>query len=178
VVLVVGLKAKIRPFRKGDAREVYAMLKGTDELHVGGLTYSEKSVQSWYVTRARDLILIAEVKKEIAGFIASKLNDPEAGAAYIDCLIVKPKFREKGIGRQLLEQSISLLKARGTFFVNLHVRADFPRQFIFGRRMISEGNSQCCGCIRKFNSCRPTRVESRNPVFDPPEILRLMNFQV
>jgi hypothetical protein len=78
------LKISVRPFDEKDAVEVCTMLNDTEELHVGGLTYSERAVRNWHVTRAQDVILIAEVKGEIVGFITSKLNDPEPGAAYID----------------------------------------------------------------------------------------------
>jgi ribosomal protein S18 acetylase RimI-like enzyme len=124
-------KISIRPFCESDATEIYAMLKDTEELHVGGMTYSEKAVQSWHVTRANDVILTAEVKGTIVGFIAAKLSDPEQGAAYIDCLVVKPNYRGRGIGQQLLQNCISSLKEQGVFFVNLHVRADFPRTINF-----------------------------------------------
>ena len=43
------------------------MLKDTDELHVGGLTYSEKAVQNWHVTRAKDVISMAEVEGKVVG---------------------------------------------------------------------------------------------------------------
>ncbi len=115
------------------------MLENTDELRVGGLTYSEKAVQNWHVTRAKDVILMAEIGEEVVGFMASKLNDPEPGAAYIDCLVVKREYRGRGIGHQLLEQSMLFLKARGVFFVNLHVRPDFPRAVNFWEKSDFKG---------------------------------------
>jgi len=129
----------VRPFRESDATEVYSMLQGTEELHVGGLTYSEKAVREWHVTRAREVILMAEAEGKIVGFIASKLNDPEPRAAYIDCLVVKPTYRGRGIGKQLLEHCISSLKARGVFFMHLHVRPDFPRTINFWGKNSFEG---------------------------------------
>lgn len=125
------LKVRIRPFLQSDAHAVYTMLQNAEELHVGGLTYSESAVQSWHVTRAEDVLLIAEAEETITGFAAAKLNDPESGAAYIDCLVVKSAYRGRGIGRQLLEHCVSFLKRRGVFFVNLHVRQDFPRAVNF-----------------------------------------------
>ena len=65
------------------------LLNSTEELHVGGLTYSESAVQGWHVTRAEDVLLIAEVEEVTTGFVAARLNDPESGAAYIDCLVVR-----------------------------------------------------------------------------------------
>jgi ribosomal protein S18 acetylase RimI-like enzyme len=125
------LDARIRRYSQSDANDVYAMLQNAEELHVAGLTYSEKAIQSWHVTRAEDVLLVAQAAENIVGFIAVKLNDPEPGAAYIDCVVVKPKHRGRGIGKQLLEQCVSSLKARGVFFVNLHVRQDFPRAVNF-----------------------------------------------
>ena len=116
----------IRPFREGDSKEVHAMLKTTDEVHVAGLTYSEEAVQGWHRTRAQDVILVAEVNGTVTGFIAAKFGDPELGGAYIDCTIVKPEYRRRGIGQQLLERCISSLKNRGVSFIHLHVRSDFP----------------------------------------------------
>ena len=120
------LDANTKRYLQSDANDVYAMLKDTEELHVAELTYSEKAVQSWHIKRAEDVLLIAEAAETLVGFIAAKLNDPELGAAYIDCVVVRPEYRGRGIGKQLLEQCISSLKARGVFFVNLHVRRDFP----------------------------------------------------
>jgi hypothetical protein len=71
----------IRRYSQRDADDVYAVLQSTDELHVGGLTYSEKAVQSWHVTRAEDLLLVAEAAQTLVGLITAKLDDPEPGAA-------------------------------------------------------------------------------------------------
>ena len=119
------LTVSIRPFREGDSKEVYAMLKSTEEVHVAGLTYSEKAVQGWSETRAQDVVLVAEVNGAVSGFIATKLGDPEPGGAYIDGIIVKPEYRGKGIGQQLLEQCISSLEGRDVSFIHLHVRPEF-----------------------------------------------------
>jgi len=122
---------RIRPFGEKDAIEVFNILKDAEEVHVGGLTYSEKAVRNWHVSRVQDIILVAEAEDEVVGFIASKLNDPEQGAAYVDCLIVKPEHRGKGIGQQLLNQCIAFLETRNISFVHLHVRADLPRSVNF-----------------------------------------------
>ncbi len=133
------MKVDVKPFSERDASEVFSMLESTEEQHVGGLTYSEKAVQNWHVTRAQDLILVATLRKETVGFIATKLNDPELGAACIDCLVVKPKYRGQRIGQQLLNQCLSSLKARGVFFVHIHVRPDFPRTLNFWDKNNFEG---------------------------------------
>ena len=125
------LKINIRAFHEGDAKEVHTMLESTEEVHVAGLTYSEKAVQGWNVTRAQDVILVAEVDSAVAGFIAAKLGDPEPWSAYIDSLIVKHEYRGRGIGQQLLDECISSLKSRGVVFVHLHVRSGFPRTINF-----------------------------------------------
>lgn len=125
------MRITIRPFMKHDAPEVFSMLEATEELHVGGLTYSEKAVQSWHANRAQDVILIAKFRKQTAGFIASKLNDPEPGAAYIDCLGVKPEYRGQRVGQRLLNRCLASLKSHGIFFVYTHVRPDFPRTINF-----------------------------------------------
>ncbi len=125
------LDAHIRRYSQSDANNVYAILQSTEELHVGGLTYSEKAVQSWHITRAEDVLLVAQAAEAIVGLIAAKLNDPEPGAAYIDCIVVKPEYRGRWIGKQLLERCISSLKAHGVFFVNLHVSQNFPRAVNF-----------------------------------------------
>jgi hypothetical protein len=60
-------KAYIRPFLESDANEVYAMLRDSAELHVGGLTYSEKAVQKWHVMRSHDVILVADTAEPLLG---------------------------------------------------------------------------------------------------------------
>jgi len=121
----------IRQLRASDALEVYHILETTEELHVCGLTYSEKAVRNWHVTRAEDIILIAEIEGKVLGFISSKLNDPEPQCACIDNIAVKPEYRGRRIGQRLLNQCISLLKARGVFFIHLLVGSDFPRSINF-----------------------------------------------
>lgn len=133
------MQVAIRLFAEHDAPGVFSMLESTKELHVGGLTYSEKAVQNWHITRAQDLILVATFRKETVGFIATKLNDPEHGAAYIDCLVVKPKYRGQRIGQQLLNKCLSSLKTRGVFFIHTHVRPDFPRTLNFWDKNNFEG---------------------------------------
>ena len=115
------------------------MLKSAEELHVGGLTYSEKAVRNWHVTRASDVILTAEDSGKVIGFIASKINDPELDCAYIDCLVVRSECRGRGIGQQLLEQCISSLKELGVVFIHLHVRSNFPRAVNFWEKNNFQG---------------------------------------
>jgi len=128
------LEVNIRRFTKNDATEVYNLLECAEEVHVGGLTYSEKAVQGWESIRSHDIILVGEVEGKIVGFVASKLNDPEPDSAYIDLIVVKPEYRGKGIGKKLLEQCILSLKKRGVFFVHLHVRTGFPRTVNFWKK--------------------------------------------
>jgi len=54
-------------FLQSDADHVYTMLRNTEELHVGGLTYSERAVQNWHATRSEDVLLIAEVDETRVG---------------------------------------------------------------------------------------------------------------
>lgn len=144
------LDARMRSYSQSDANDVYNMLQNTEELHVDGLTYSEKAVQNWHVTRAEDVLLVAEAAGTLVGFITAKLNDPESGAAYIDCVVVKPEYRGRGIGKQLLEQCISSLRTRGIFFVNLHVRQDFPRAVDFWNKNGFEGKQRLLWMYKKI----------------------------
>jgi len=143
----------MRAFYEGDAKEVHAVLESTEEVHVAGLTYSEKAVQGWKATRAQDVILVAEVSGVIIGLIAARIGDPEADGAYIDCLIVKPEYRGRGIGQRLLERCISLLKERRVRFVHLHVTSDFPRAVHFWEKNGFRGKrNRYSGCTKR-SSC-------------------------
>jgi len=133
------LKINIRSFHEDDAKEVYAMLESTEEVHVAGLTYSEKAVQDWNITRAQDVILVAEVNGKVVGFVAAKIGDPEPWGAYIDSLIVKDGYRGRGIGQQLLDECTSSLKSRGVVFAHLHVRSGFPRTINFWEKNSFKG---------------------------------------
>ncbi len=75
-------------------------------------------------------VLIAEVNGEVAGFatILSKVRneEPEEGDyeyGLVSDLMVVPRFRQQGLGRQLLEAAESYARARGVKWLRIGVLA-------------------------------------------------------
>ncbi len=75
-------------------------------------------------------VLIAEVNGEVAGFatILSKVRneEPEEGDyeyGLVSDLMVVPRFRKQGLGRQLLEAAESYARARGVKWLRIGVLA-------------------------------------------------------
>ena len=81
----------------------------------------------------RAFLVVAELQGKIAGAVLYRIReaeeDPilrERSFGYIEELAVREVFRDKGIGKQLLEHSIQDLEAKGLTDIELHVWESNP----------------------------------------------------
>ena len=80
--------------------------------------WTEQQLYRW-LEKESDVLLVAEVQSEIAGFMFSSLNE-ETGKAQLENLFVKEDYRGKGIGIILIEDSLKRLEEKGsTYYVSL-----------------------------------------------------------
>ncbi|MCX8202658.1 MAG: GNAT family N-acetyltransferase [Candidatus Micrarchaeota archaeon] len=82
--------------------------------------WSIEEFMKWYEL-CRDGFLVYESDNEIVGYIIVQVL--ESGKGYIRSLAVKKKYRNKGIGRKLIMESVSKLKLNR---LELHVRVGNP----------------------------------------------------
>lgn len=75
----------------------------------------------------RDVLLIAEIAGEFAGFIAVWCQP----APFIDNLHVKPAFRSRGLGRQLMQRAVQDLLNSGHTTLSLDVFTTNHRAIAF-----------------------------------------------
>ena len=85
------------------------------------LPWDEASVAS-ELTNPLSLWLVAEENGVLAGYVGSQ---SVLGEADMMNLAVKPEFRRRGVGEELVRQLISELKAGGVSSLTLEVRASY-----------------------------------------------------
>jgi len=108
---------KIRPFRKGFDEDVFVSIFNAvfgDYDDIRSMTLEEMKKMEDSPSFNTDGMLIAEWNGETAGMVnayVDKLREEEKG--FIQWLGVFPKFRGKGIAKNLVEKSIESLKHRG-----------------------------------------------------------------
>ena len=97
-----------------DSREILKLLNNSKELQTtyGKLDYDLNWVKSVIVNKKLCLYLVAKEKNEIAGALISYLF-PAAKESFTIDLIVKKKFRGKGIAIKLNKEYEKTLKKRG-----------------------------------------------------------------
>jgi len=67
-----------------------------------------------------DISLVAEINKEVIGYIFSRIEHKERG--HIVSIAVDPRWRHRGVGKALLLEAMKLLKDAGCKSVYLEVR--------------------------------------------------------
>ncbi len=98
----------------GDSKEILESLNNSKELQTtyGEVDYDINWVKSVIVNKKLCLCLVAKEKNEIAGTLISYLF-PIAKESFTIDLIVKKKFRGKGIAIKLNKEYEKTLKKRG-----------------------------------------------------------------
>jgi mycothiol synthase len=108
---------KIRPFRKGFDEEAYVSIYNAafrDYKDIRRMTLEEMKKMEKSPSFNADGLFIAEWNGETAGMVhayVDKLREERKG--FIQSLGVLPRFRRKGIARELLRKAIDSLKQRG-----------------------------------------------------------------
>lgn len=112
-----------------------ATLKDVDAIHALGenveeFDTTEEVVVFWpkhiiknCIESQTDWLLVAEDEGEIIGFIICN-NSPVFKKAVIENMFVKPEYRNKGIGKQLLATLLPLIKSTGCEYIALYTESD------------------------------------------------------
>jgi ribosomal protein S18 acetylase RimI-like enzyme len=72
------------------------------------------------------LWFIAEAEGEVAGIILSRAPENEPGVGWVRILGVLPEYRQRGLGRALLQHTFDEFARRGFTAVGLGVDAENP----------------------------------------------------
>jgi len=102
---------KIRRGKLSDLKELMKFLNDAPELSSGSAeeTYSKSYVKACLQDKNRDLVLIAEDRKKIIGFLMAELWQKKKNSFFLDLFVV-PEFRERGIANRLREEYENILK--------------------------------------------------------------------
>ncbi len=80
---------------------------GSDPWKVRGETHAE-SLEA--LTKLRPFISVGKFNGGVCGYVTIERDGPVPGAAYLRNIVVKPEFRQKGLGHVMLEQGLSIAR--------------------------------------------------------------------
>ena len=80
---------------------------GSDPWKARGETQAE-SLEA--LTKLRPFISVGKLNGGLAGSVTIERDGPVPGAAYLRNIVVKPEFRQKGLGHVMLEQGLSMAR--------------------------------------------------------------------
>lgn len=80
---------------------------GSDPWKSRGETQAE-SLEA--LTKLRPFISVGKFNSALAGYVTIERDGPVPGAAYLRNIVVKPEFRQKGLGHVMLEQGLSMAR--------------------------------------------------------------------
>lgn len=122
------MNIQIRPMTIADIATIHKMGQEEEGFRVAesedSCFWSKEQLERW-VRAGEDVLLVAEVDGEIAGFVLTTLHRP-TGKATWENELVAPKFRGQGIGRTLDEEMVQHLRANGATYIHFLVKAENP----------------------------------------------------
>ena len=125
------MTSKISPMKKSDLKTIIKMGENTPEFQTGTdcpSFYQEKTLQGW-IKDPNGLCFVAKVNGKVVGFsLGYCMMGPKD--AYLNCVVVEPSYRRKGIGRGLLRARIKKAKQRGCNHVFCVVKNKKTIQFL------------------------------------------------
>ena len=62
------------------------------------------------LTKLRPFVQVAKLQNQVVGYVTVERDGPVPGAAYMRNIVVKHELRKKGVGKQLLEQSLKVAR--------------------------------------------------------------------
>jgi len=87
---------------------VLAQLRsGSDPWKSRGETQAE-SLEA--LTKLRPFISVGKFNGTLSGYVTIERDGPVPGAAYLRNIVVKPEYRQKGLGHVMLEQGLSMAR--------------------------------------------------------------------
>ena len=90
-----------------DMNALAQLRSGSDPWKVRGETHAE-SLEA--LTKLRPFIAVGKFNGTVCGYVTIERDGPVPGAAYLRNIVVKPEFRQKGLGHVLLEQGLSVAR--------------------------------------------------------------------
>lgn len=117
----------IRPY---EARDFGALYRLDQKCFLPGIAYSKWSLQ-YFLNLPQADCLVAEERKQIAGFILAEENPP---LAHIITLDVAPEERRAGLGSALLTEIEKNFRHHGVRSVLLETAVDNESGFAFWQR--------------------------------------------
>jgi aminoglycoside 3-N-acetyltransferase len=116
-------EAEVRPAEPADHRALAAQLRALEEEITGKpLPESRASTQVDELLGAADrCVIVAVTERDVVGMIVASVLSPQRGA--LDHAFVEPRYRRRGILRELEIEASAYLRERGCRDVELHVGA-------------------------------------------------------
>ncbi|MFO0594970.1 MAG: GNAT family N-acetyltransferase [Myxococcaceae bacterium] len=90
-----------------DMNALANLRSGSDPWKSRGETQAE-SLEA--LTKLRPFISVGKYSGGLAGYVTIERDGPVPGAAYLRNIVVKPEFRQKGLGHVLLDQGLSMAR--------------------------------------------------------------------
>jgi mycothiol synthase len=174
----------IRPFRKGFDEEAYVSIYNAafgDYEDIRRMTLEEMKKIEKSPAFSADGMFIAEWNSETAGMVhayVDKLREEQKG--FIQSLGVLPRFRRKGIARELVRKAIDSLKQRGMKTAEAWAQSDregcvhLYESFGFRQARVTSMMKRSLTNI-PYNVGENTKVNIRNMQITDEEDIKLLN---
>lgn len=109
---------KIRKAKLTDINKVISIGKNVNEFKVAKdtINFWPKNVLIKLVKSQKDLMLVAEEAGKIIGFVIVNYNN-NLSKAIIENIYVLSEFRNSGVGKKLLDSTLTILKKRKCSYV-------------------------------------------------------------
>lgn len=112
------MNIKIEQAKLSDVADIIKIGKSIEEFKIskGTITFWPKKILINCVKDKNNLILLAKQNEELIGFIIANYN-PIFEKAIIENILVKKDFRNKGVGKLLLDSLLLKLKRLGCSYI-------------------------------------------------------------
>lgn len=90
-----------------DMNVLSQLRSGSDPWKSRGETQAE-SLEA--LTKLRPFISVGKYQTSVAGYVTIERDGPVPGAAYLRNIVVKPEYRQKGLGHVMLEQGLTMAR--------------------------------------------------------------------
>jgi hypothetical protein len=124
-----------------DVRKIHEMGKDQEGFKVAdsqdSCFWSLRQIEQW-VEAKQDVLLVAEVDHEIAGFLLSIFHRPTCKAT-IENVFVVPRHRDGSLWKTLMDDGCTRLKQMGATYIHYLVRSNNPYLPVFGRAGFQRG---------------------------------------
>jgi [ribosomal protein S18]-alanine N-acetyltransferase len=117
-------RSHIRPMTEGDLDAVLALERESDPAPHWSRADYLIAIEIDSGSALSRLALVAEAGGEVAGFaVVRMLNSAGGREAELESIVVARGWRDRGLGKSLLSESVRRAKEQGAFRLDLEVRA-------------------------------------------------------